>query len=192
MASPRSKPEHPRSRGKPLGEDQLLPLARRVSRAADSPIVGGVAVMLHGGGRNTSDIDVYSDDFWETHQRLEAAGIMWDASSREHRVDGVAVRMVGPESLGGPPKRASTIKGVSVIGLADLVRGKLIVGLKDIKRSKDIAHVIDLIEAVPLDKSFAAKLPTPLRAPFKTLVDQVHEPRRTSIPPAAFRKRYAS
>lgn len=148
--------------------------------------------MLHGGGRNTSDIDVYSEDFWETHQRLEASGIMWDAGAREHRVEGVAVHMVGPESLGGPPKRTSTIKGVSVIGLADLVRGKLTVGLKAVKRSKDIAHVIDLIEAVPLDKSFASKLPTSLRAPFKTLVDQVREPRRTSIPPAAFRKRFAS
>lgn len=192
MASQRIQPEHPPSRGKPLGEDALIPLAKRVTQATDAPVVGGVAVMLHGGGRNTSDIDIYSEDFWATHERLEAAGIMWDAAAREHRVDGVAVHMVGPDLLGGRPKRTSTIKGVRVIGLADLVGCKLTIGLKAIKRSKDIAHVVDLIEAVPLDKSFASKLPTSLRAPFKALVDQVREPRRTSIPSSAFRKKFAS
>ena len=184
-------PRHPPSRGKARGEDELLPLARRVTDVTDCPIVGGVAVMLHGGGRNTSDIDIYSTDFWKTHEALEAAGIRWDSDRREHLIDGIAVHMVGDDSLGGPPKRISTIKGVKVIALADLVRAKLTVGLTEIRRQKDIAHVLDLIEQVPLKKDFAGKLPTKLRAPFKELVDQVHGPRRTTITPRAFLKKYA-
>lgn len=187
----RDMTEHPRSRGKALGADRLIPIAKRVTEASGCPVVGGVAVLLHGGGRNTSDIDIYSPDFWATHERLEAAGILWDSERREHIVEGVAVHMVKEDSLGGAPKRVSVIEGVRVIGLADLVRAKLTIGLQHVRRSKDIAHVIDLIEQVPLDKSFAGKLPTHLRAPFKELVDQVRGVRRTSLPPRAFRMRHA-
>lgn len=184
--------QHPRARGKPLGIDQLLPLAKRVTSVSGCPVVGGVAVMLHGGGRNTSDIDIYSADFWATHERLEAAGIMWNAAQREHLLNGVAIHMVGDDSLGGPPKRISTIQGVKVLSLADLIRAKLTVGLEAIRRSKDIAHVIDLIERIPLDKSFAAKLPPHLRKPFKALVDDVRGPRHTPVPPKDFRAMFAA
>jgi len=182
---------HPRDRGAAPGRDELVAAARRVTDATDCPVVDGVAVILHGGGRSTYDVDIYSDDFWATHEKLEAAGFRWDSERREHLVGDLAVHMVGPDSLGGPLTRRSTIDGVKVIGLADLVRGKLTVGLESVRRSKDIAHVLDLIERVPLDKSFAAKLPTKLRAPFKRLVDEVHGPRRTTIPLSAFRKKYA-
>ncbi len=159
----------------------MLPLARRVTQASGCPVVGGVAVMLHGGGQNTSDIDIYSPDFWATHEKLEAAGMLWDATRREHLIDGIAIHMVKDDSLGGPPKHLSTIKGVRVIGLADLVRAKLTVGFAEIKRSKELAHVVHLIERVALGKEFAAKLPKPLRTPFKQLVEQVRGPRRTTI-----------
>jgi hypothetical protein len=99
--------------------------------------------------------------------------------------------MVSAEMLGGPPQRTSTIEGVKVIALADLVRAKLTAGLSGVRRSKDLTHVIDLIADIPLDKSFAAKLPRHLRPAFKALVDQVHGPRRTSLPPAQFRRLYA-
>lgn len=148
--------------------------------ATGCPVVGGVAVQLHGGGRHTSDIDIYSEDFWDAHTRLEAAGILWNAARREHVIEGVPVHMVKEDSLGGPPKRVSTIRGVRVLSLADLIRAKLTVGLDAPRRAKDIAHVIDLIQRIPLKKDFAAKLPTKLRAPFKRLVDDVHGPRRTS------------
>lgn len=146
------------------------------------PVIGGVAVILHGGGRATSDIDVLSSDLWQTHQKLEAAGIFWDSASREHRIEGVAVHMVNAEQFGGPVKRISTIKGVRVIGLADLITSKLSLGLTEPSRSRDLTHVIDLIERVPLGKDFAGKLPTKLRSAFKRLVDEVHEPRRTTVP----------
>lgn len=186
-----SNAAHPRDRGAAPGRDELVAAARRVTDATDCPVVGGVAVILHGGGRSTYDIDIYSEDFWATHERLESAGFRWDSARREHLADDLAVHMVGPDSLGGPPRRLSSIDGVKVIGLADLIRGKLTVGLQSVRRSKDIAHVLDLIERVPLDKSFAAKLPTKLRAPFKRLVDEVSEPRRTPLPPQAFRKKFA-
>jgi hypothetical protein len=182
---------HPRSRGRAPGLDQIIDLARRVTEATDAPVVGGVAVVLHGGGRHTRDIDIYTEDYWATHEKLEKAGIMWDGSRREHIVDGVAVHMVKSDSLGGEPRRISTIDGVKVIGLADLIRAKLTVGLQEIHRSKDIAHVVDLIEAVPLDKAFAARLPKHLRAPFKVLVEQVRGPRRTTVSTRRFHEKFS-
>lgn len=192
MASKPAQPQHPRDRGPALGEVEAVRLAKRVTDATNCPVVGGIAVILHGGGRSTSDIDIYSEDFWQTHLQLTEAGIQWDSASREHVVDGVAVHMVKDDSLGGPPKRISTIKGVKVISLADLIRAKLTVGLTAIRRSKDIAHVIDLIQRVPLKKDFAAKLPKHLRKPFKELVDDVHGKRHTPVPPTKFWKKYAA
>lgn len=177
---------HPRSTGDVPGTAEMLKRARRVTAAAKAPVVGGIAVVLHGWGRFTRDIDIYSDDFKATHALLETAGIRWNAARREHIVDGVPVHMVGPDSLGGPPKRTSTIRGVKVISLADLVRGKLTVGLESIDRARDVVDVIELIRAVPLGKDFAAKLPTALRAPFKELVDQVRGRRRTPMPTLRF------
>ncbi|MDX2147719.1 MAG: hypothetical protein SFZ23_09375 [Planctomycetota bacterium] len=49
--------EHPRSRGKALGADQLRPRAKRATDATGSPVVDGVPVMLRGSGRNISDIE---------------------------------------------------------------------------------------------------------------------------------------
>jgi len=193
MSNKKAQPayKHPESSGQARGRAELLPLAKRVTEASGTPVVGGVAVVLHGGPTSTSDIDIYSDDFWQTHTRLEAAGIMWNAERREHMIDGVAIHMVGSDSLGGEPKRISTIDGVKVIGLADLIRGKLTVGLEEIRRGKDVAHVIDLIRVIPLGKDFAAKLPKHLRAPFKQLVDDVHGTRRTSTSVFQYYKKYS-
>ncbi len=166
----------------------ILELAKRVTDITGCPVVGNLAVALHGWPRFTADIDIYGTDPWETHQRLEAAGIMWDASRREHVTDGVAVRMVKDDSLGGPPKRIRTIQGVKVIGLADLIRGKLTVGLRHMRRRKDILDVLELIRIVPLKVDFAGKFPRVLRKPFKVLVDDVWGPRRTAIPPLKFWK----
>lgn len=161
-----------------------------MTEATGAPVVGGVAVALHGWRRFTGDIDIYSADFWATHEKLEAAGIRWDSDHREHVIDGVAVHMVGDDSLGGPPKRVSVIEGVRVIGVADLIRGKLTVGLEEIHRHKDVVDVLELIRIVPLKKDFAAKLPKALRGAFKELVEQVHGPRRAVIPPGEFWKVY--
>lgn len=173
------------------GTAEMLALAKRVTTITGCPVVGGLAVALHGPARLTEDIDIYSDDFEATHAALEAEGIKWNSKRREHAIEGVAVHMVDETSLGGPPGRTSTIRGVKVISLAALVRGKLTVGLKELRRAKDIGDVVSLIEAVPLDKSFASKLPPHLRAPFKELVEQVFGPRRTTISTLAYWKKYA-
>jgi hypothetical protein len=52
--------------------------------------------------------------------------------------------------------------------------------------------VIELIRVIPLKKDFAAKLPTKLRVPFKRLVDEVHEPRRTPLPTLKFLEKYGN
>lgn len=178
---PKKKPEtrHPPS-DRPAPElAGALVLAKQVTDATGCPVVGGIAVALHGYRRYTGDIDIYSEDFWATHERLEAAGMRWDPDQREHHVAGMAIHMVKQDSLGGPPKHISTIEGVKVIGLADLIRGKLTVGLVARGRAKDIGDVLELIRLIPLKKDFAARLPTALRTPFKRLVDDVHGPRRT-------------
>ncbi len=187
-----SSPRHPSDHGPAPGQDDLIALAKRVTQITECPVVGGVAVILHGGGRNTRDIDIYSENRWKTHELMEAAGIMWDSKAREHVIEGVPVHMIEADMLGGPPGRLSTIKGVRVIGLADLIRAKLTSGLGELRRSKDITHVLDLIERIPLKKDFAAKLPSTLRAPFRRLVDEVHEPRRTPLPTLKFFKTYGN
>jgi len=183
---PTQRDPHPPSRGLPPGGEEFLALAKRVTDATLAPAVGGVAVILQGWGRTTRDIDIYSKDFKATHQLLESAGFRWDAKRREHLIDGVPIHLVADDSLGGPPGRISTIRGVRVIGLSDLIRGKLTVGLENINRAKDVVDVIELIRVIPLKKDFAAKLPKNLRAPFKQLVEQVHGPRRTVIPTLRF------
>jgi len=197
MAEKRNQPEgtkHPRDRGPAPDAELMISIARRVTEATGQPVVGGVAVILHGGGRSTYDIDIYSDDNWATHLKLSAAGVVWDQVHREHLLDGKAIHLVGPDSLGGAPKRISTIQGVKVIGLADLIRGKLTVGLDVPGRFKDLAHVEDLIARIPLGKDFAAKLPTHLRAPFKKLVEGVEHHRAIPAPgtPIKIVKKYSS
>jgi hypothetical protein len=179
MAKAKGKPEyrHPRDTRPAPGEAQLIAAAKRVTEATGDPVIGGIAVILHGGGRSTYDVDIATSNLWDTHTRLENAGIMWDAARGEHMAGDVPVHMVPQEMLGtsGPIKKTSTIKGVKVVGLADLVHIKLASGLVNAARAKDLAHVVDLIQRVPLTKAFAAKLPTHLRAPFKKLVDTVSQ-----------------
>ncbi len=187
-----SSPRHPSDHGPAPGQDELIALAKRVAQITKCPVVGGVAVLLHGGGRNTRDIDIYSEDLWRTHEVMESAGIMWDSKARAHIIDGVSVRMVDATALGKAPARISKIKGVLVIALADLIRTALSRGLAGLHRALDLSRVIDLIERIPLKKDFASKLPTKLRAPFKRLVDEVHEPRRTPLPTLKFFKTYGN
>jgi hypothetical protein len=67
----------------------------------------------------------------------------------------------------------SEIDGIRVVSLKDLIAIKLICGLKNPGRGRDVGDVQDLIRVVPLDKRFADKLPTDLRAPFKKMIDAV-------------------
>lgn len=140
-------------------------------------MIGGLAVFLHGYERTTADINLYTTDSVGSAADLEAAGATWSARKRELRLDGVPIRLVGPEMTGGPVGRTSVLRGVRVASLADMLRMNLLSGLSAVSRAKDLADVVELIRLVPLDKSFAAKLPTGLRGSLKQLVDAVRENR---------------
>jgi hypothetical protein len=157
----------------PGDNSRILSLARRLRGLVDAPVLGGIAVYLHGGGRSTVDLDLYAADRLTTAAQLDAAGARWDAANREFVLDSVRIHLVTPDDAGVVIERASIIDGIRVVNLKDLVAKKLLSGLKNPGRSRDIGDVEDLIRSVPLTKQFAAKLPKALRAQFKAIVDAV-------------------
>jgi hypothetical protein len=159
--------------GMPGDNSQILAVARRLRDRVDAPVLGGIAVYLHGGGRSTVDLDLYAADRRATAAQLTAAGARWDSANREFVLDGVRIHLVTPDDAGIEPGRTSVIDGIRVVTLKDLVAIKLLCGLKTPGRSRDIGDVEDLIRSLPLTKPFAAKLPRSVRAEFKALVDAV-------------------
>jgi hypothetical protein len=158
---------------------RIIEVARSLRDRVDAPVLGGVAVYLHGGGRATIDLDLYTDDRRFTAGQLEAAGAKWDLSNREHVLDGIRIHTVTPQDAKHTVDKTSVIDGVRVVSLKDLIAIKLICGLNNRGRSKDIGDVEELVRAIPLDKRFAGKLPRDLRGPFKALVDGVRANDRT-------------
>jgi hypothetical protein len=158
-------------------DPELLKLARRVCEATGAPVVGGIPVFLHGYRRTTEDIDLFAADARAVADALTRMGARWDGKSKEFVLEGVPIHLVTEAQTGGPPQETADIRDVRVVGLADLVRFKLKSGLHRPERAQDIADVVALIRLVPLDKRFAARLPTSLRAPFKKLVDAVRKSR---------------
>lgn len=157
----------------PGDNSHILQIARSLRPVVDAPVIGGIAVYLHGGGRSTVDLDLYATDLKSTAAQLEQAGANWDKSERQHVLHGVPIHLVSPREAGIRIERTSIIDGVRVVTLKDLVAIKLLCGLKTPGRSRDIGDVEDLIRSVPLDKRFAARLPKQIRAEFKALVDAV-------------------
>jgi hypothetical protein len=159
--------------GMPGDNNRIIEVARRLRDVVDAPVLGGIAVYLHGGGRSTIDLDLYTIDGAVTASQLTAAGARFDRSNREYVLDGVRIHTVTARDAGVIIGRPSIIDGVRVVALKDLVAIKLISGLKNPGRNKDLGDVEDLIRSVPLDKRFAGKLPKDIRAEFKVLVDAV-------------------
>jgi hypothetical protein len=157
----------------PGDNSRILEVARSIRDQVDAPVLGGIAVYLHGYPRSTVDLDLYTADRRVTAAQLLAAGAKWNAAPREHVLNDVRIHTVTPEDARHVVEKTSIIDGVRVVSLKDLIAIKLICGLNNTGRSKDIGDVEELIRAIPLDKRFAGKLPTALRAPFKTLVDGV-------------------
>src|SRR5207248_318270 len=149
--------------GMPGDNSHILDVARRLRDAVDAPVLGGIAVYLHGGGRSTVDLDLYTTDRHVTAAQLEAAGAHWDKAGREHVLDGVCIYTVTPQEAGVTIERTSIIDGIRVVTLKDLIAIKLICGMKNPGRSKDLGDIEELIRSVPLDKRFAAKLPRNIR-----------------------------
>lgn len=157
----------------PGDNSRILAVARRLRDVVDAPVLGGIAVYLHGGGRSTVDLDLYATDSRTTAAQLQSAGARWIKATREFVLDGVRIHTVTPQDAGVSIDRTSIIDGIRVVTLKDLIAIKLLCGLKHPGRSKDLGDVEELIRSVPLDKRFAAKLPKNLRTEFKALVDAV-------------------
>jgi hypothetical protein len=164
--------------GLPGDNEKILNVARRLTASIDAPVLGGIAVILHGVPRTTTDLDFYTADRHLTDRQLRAAGARWDATRREHLLDDVRIHTVTPEDARHVVEKTSVIKGVRVVSLKDLIAIKLLCGLNNLGRSKDIGDVEGLIAGIPLDKRFAGKLPAQLRADFKRLVDAVRANQR--------------
>jgi predicted nucleotidyltransferase component of viral defense system len=159
--------------GMPGNNDVILGIARKLSRTVDAPVLGGIAVYLHGYPRATTDLDFYTPDRRVTDEQLRAGGAKWDAAKREHVLDDVRIHTVTPEDAGHVVAATSIIEGVRVVSLKDLIAIKLRCGLGNLNGSKDVGDVVELIRVVPLDKRFAARLPRDLRSDYKRIVDAV-------------------
>jgi hypothetical protein len=159
--------------GMPGDNDRILGVARLLADQVQAPVLGGIAVYLHGYPRATVDLDLYATDRQLIAAQLESAGAKWDPTRREHVLDRVPIHTVTPEEARHVVEKTSTIDGVRVVSLKDLIAIKLLCGLDNLGRSKDVADVVELIRRVPLDKRFAGKLPPSVRDAFKRLVDAV-------------------
>ncbi|HEV2294934.1 MAG TPA: hypothetical protein VGR35_13860 [Tepidisphaeraceae bacterium] len=159
--------------GLPGDNDKILDVARRLRDHVDAPVLGGIAVILHGYARTTTDLDFYTPDRRVTDEQLRAGGAVWDSKHREHVLGAVRIHTVTPEDAGHVVANTSVIQGVRVVSLKDLIAIKLRCGLGNLNRSKDLGDVVELIRIIPLDKRFAGKLPQDLRADYKRLVDAV-------------------
>jgi hypothetical protein len=159
------------------GDPKLLRLARRVSEATGAPVIGGIAVFLHGYRRTTEDIDLFAEDARVAGAALARIGAEWNTKAREFSLEGVPIHLVTEEQTGGSPREIVKVENIRVVSLADLIRFKLKSGLRRPERAQDIADVVALIRNVPLDKRFAARLPREQRNGFKKLVDAVRRAR---------------
>ena len=164
----------------PGDNEKILGVARHLTARIDAPVLGGIAVILHGYLRTTTDLDFYTPDRKQTDLELRAAGARWDVARREHVLDDVRIHTVTPVDAKHDVERTSVIDGVRVVSLKDLIAIKLRCGLNNLNRAKDIGDVVELIRRVPLDKRFAGKLPPDLRTDFKKFVDAVRAGERAS------------
>lgn len=162
------------------GGGAILRVARgvtRVGRAAglEAPIIGGVAVVLHGYTRTTIDVDVFVGDALQPMaEALTRAGYVFDRRRREFRRGTVPVHLVtAAETQVGPVAPLLEIEGVRTVGLPDLVSMKLASGLSSPLRAIDLADVIGLIRVHRLGATFAGKLAKSVRVEFRKLARAV-------------------
>ncbi len=161
------------------GRGAILSTAREVTEVLaasglECAVIGGVATVLHGHVRSTSDVDVFltkQDD--RVRESLEDAGFAFDAAHREFRKGAVPVHLVFARQLRTVPSHFVQIDGVRCVDLPDLVTMKLELGTTDLLRVQDIADVIGLIRANQLTSAFAAKIAKSVRPEFRKLVKAI-------------------
>jgi hypothetical protein len=160
------------------GKGAILDVARRVSRVLESAdsggaVIGGVAVVLHGHVRTTSDVEVFIPEPLESiAEYLRATGFKFDPQQREFSYSGVPVHLVTPEHTSYPVQIVE-IDDVRTVSLADLINMKLLTGTRNVLRAQDLADVIGLIRHHQLDGEFARHIEKPLRNEFRKLARAV-------------------
>jgi hypothetical protein len=148
-------------------------------------------VCLHGYRRNTVDLDllIRPEDTAKIRVALEADGFQWSAGAKEFRsASGLAVQLVLAGESEGPgqeatfpspsdAKHVTSIEGLPVLSLAQLIQAKLACGLGDMRRThKDFADVVELIAIHHLNGSFARFLHKSVRKEYRQLVRRVGGP----------------
>lgn len=157
----------------------ILELAREISqimrrRKIPGMVIGGVAVVLHGHTRSTTDVDVFIDQpLLPILDHLISEGFTYDEASREFRRGGVPLHLITREQISNPPRETVEIDGVTTVGLADLVEMKLASGTKNMLRAQDLADVIGLIRHHRLTREFAEHLEDSLRPALRKVVTAI-------------------
>src|SRR3954470_24357311 len=100
--------------GLPGDNNKILEVARKLRATVDAPVLGGIAVVLHGYPRTTVDLDLYTPDRKLTDKQLREAGARWDATKREHVLGGVRIHTVTPQDAGHVVEKTSIIDGIRV------------------------------------------------------------------------------
>ena len=166
------------------GKGAILDVARRVSRLLESQgseggVIGGVAVVLHGHIRTTSDVDVYMPEPLEAFgEQLRSAGFSFNSAQREFTYTGVPVHLVTSEQTKVAPAEIVNIDEVRTVSLADLINMKLHTGTQDMLRAQDLADVIGLIRHHQLSGEFARHVAKPLRNEFRKLARAIRNESR--------------
>jgi hypothetical protein len=157
------------------GRGTILDVAREISamlREAGlfAPVIGGIAVVLHGHWRATKDIDLLVASPKEVAIVLQSLGFHLDSTRREFLRDDIPIHFVLPEQVETDVKRSVEIEGITTIALSDLIGMKLRSGMKNLLRAQDLADVIGLIRHHQLTGEFARSLDKSLRPTFRKLV----------------------
>ena len=157
----------------------ILEAAREISRSlrersVPGAIIGGIAVLLHGHVRTTTDIDiVVHGPLDEAGSALEAIGFVKDPSRGQFIRDGLPVHLLPFEVIGMSLGEFIEIDGVITVTLPNLVAMKLLSGIRNRLRAKDLGDVIDLIRARRLTGSLASSLPREIRMEYRKLVKEI-------------------
>jgi hypothetical protein len=157
------------------GRGTILDTAREVSAllrdaGVSAPVVGGVAVVLHGHWRSTRDIDLLAVSSLDAVAAvLQAHGFRLDPARREFVREEIPVHLVTPEQAGAPVRATVEIEGIVTVSLPDLIEMKLRSGTANLLRAQDLADVIGLIRRHRLTGEFARHLDRSLRPTFRKL-----------------------
>ncbi|MCC7291736.1 MAG: hypothetical protein IT449_06725 [Phycisphaerales bacterium] len=160
------------------GRGQVLETAREATAAlraggADGAVIGGVAVVLHGYVRTTSDVDLFVSDLDRAATALRSGGFAFRRKDRSFSRAEVPIHLVTDSTTPSPSRPFETREGIWTVALVDLINMKLRSGTERLTRAIDLADVIGLIRCRKLTAEFTKNLDKDLRSTFRKLVSAV-------------------